>query len=95
MRLTEESFMAGRSDNGGWSHEQLHLVGVRIPLKRGWQRRLLAAQPEISDEAYRTFLSLRNKHLGPKKVARIAARRSLQESFKDATAHLRAIVGRE
>ena len=49
MRLTEEAFLAGKSDNGGWSHEQLHLVGVRLPLKRGWQRRLIASEPEISD----------------------------------------------
>lgn len=95
MRLTEEAFLAGKSDNGGWSHEQLHLVGVRLPLKRGWQRRLIASEPEISDEAYRQFLALRNKHLGPQKIARIAARRSLQESFKEPAAHLRSIMGKE
>lgn len=72
MELTREMLMIGQSVNGGWSRAQTDLLGVAYPLERGWARRVIGSQ--ITEENYRRFMALKDKHLGPKKLVRAASK---------------------
>jgi ribonuclease HI len=56
VTLTRELIHAGRGDDGGWTREQLALLGVPWPPKRGWVR--AAAGNAIEPAVYETFLKL-------------------------------------
>lgn len=72
MRLTHEAIEAGRSLNGGWSKEQVMLLGVKWPLVPGWKNGLIGR--EVPDENYQRFLLLKDVHLGSRALDRAASK---------------------
>ena len=63
MILTHELIEAGQSRNGGWSEEQLRLLGVEWPPVAGWKERL--AGRFLGDGVYAEFVTLKDAHLPP------------------------------
>jgi len=61
VRITRQLLASGASRNGGWSKEQLGLLGVTWPPKRGWVRRIVGKW--IDEEAVIEFFNLANQHL--------------------------------
>lgn len=61
VTITKEILEQGRSVRNGWSHRQLHLLGVETPLKNGWQHTLIGRQVPMSN--VNEFLSLKDQHL--------------------------------
>lgn len=51
----------GRSRTGGWSKEQLALIGVSWPPEKGWKKRV--ARMDIPAETIERFIQLKDKHL--------------------------------
>jgi len=72
MKLTREDIEKGRSLNGGWSQRQLELLGVKWPLPKGWARSLVGM--EVSEDAYRRFIAMKDQHLREKTLSRLADR---------------------
>ena len=62
MKLTNDIIEAGRSSEGGWSEEQLRLIGVGWPPYPGWKRDKVGA--EVADEKVAEFLRLKDAHIG-------------------------------
>lgn len=60
MKITYLFIEQGKSDRGGWSDAQIHLLGEDTKI-HGWKRRLIGK--EISEETATEFLSLKNIHL--------------------------------
>lgn len=60
MEITEEFLSAGMSERGGFSRQQLELLGISWPPSQGWKRALLGQS--ISDEVAGAFLALANQH---------------------------------
>lgn len=88
MKLTRESIEAGKTDNGGWTGEQMRVLGVEWPPTKGWTHRLIGK--EVSEEVYATFLDLRlsrvRRKIGapkrpPKEHAELFADDASPESF--------------
>lgn len=61
MRLTKQMLLDGKSSRGGWSREQMRLLGVRWPLRKGWMDNVV--YEDFPDETIRQFLELRDMHL--------------------------------
>lgn len=61
MKLTYELLDAGKSKNGAWSRQQLQVLGVKWPRKKGWMRRIVGQ--EYDAEVIDLFLKLKDKHL--------------------------------
>lgn len=59
--ITQKLIESGASRFGGWSHAQLRLLGVEVPPRKGWRRRI-DGQPIAPADA-RRFLALRDAHL--------------------------------
>jgi predicted GIY-YIG superfamily endonuclease len=79
MHITEAFLQSGASDRGGWSRDQLTLLGVDWPPPRGWKRALLGQC--ISDEDAEKFIALRRTSDGasggqPTRTGSAAARRT-------------------
>jgi hypothetical protein len=60
VTITKEFIEAGMCESGGWSREQLRLIGVSWPLVRGWKDR--AVGREISHSDAEIFLALKCAH---------------------------------
>ena len=58
MRLTNDLIVAGFSDSGGVTRQQIERLGVEYPPKSGWEKRLIGTV--ISQEKYDFFIKLRN-----------------------------------
>ena len=58
--ITKEILDKGRSYKGSFNYDQLKFLGCKIPLKKGWEKRLLGI--EVSEENVNSFLALKNKH---------------------------------
>ena len=61
VTLTAEMVHAGKSRQGGWSREQLELLGVDWPPVEGWIGR--ACSRRWPGTTVATFLRLKDKHL--------------------------------
>lgn len=60
MKLTEQMLMAGASAKGGWNADQLRALGFP-GFKEKWKDRAIGMW--VTDEQYKMFLSLKDKHL--------------------------------
>lgn len=65
MVITWELLNSGKSENGGWSREQLELLGVEWPGEPWWYRKVIGKV--IPDADAERFVSLRNQHLNATK----------------------------
>lgn len=61
MKLTKEIIFKGRSQNGGWSRNQVRLLGLDWPLEKGWIDRLVGT--ELAQEKVDEFLGIRDAHV--------------------------------
>lgn len=59
--VTKVLIDAGQSSAGGWSREQLAILGVAWPPRRGWRRRCHGK--EIPNSEAVRFCELKNAHL--------------------------------
>jgi hypothetical protein len=59
--LTEDILEISKSYKGGWSKDQLNLIGVKWPPENGWKSSVLGKI--YPKEIMATFVSLKNKHL--------------------------------
>lgn len=57
MILTRENIHAGASEQGGWTKQQLALLGVPTPPQKGWLTRLIGRH--IDARTYREFMALK------------------------------------
>lgn len=48
IRITEEFLCAGASARGGWTREQLRLLGVSWPLPKGWKHAIIGQVVDIA-----------------------------------------------
>jgi hypothetical protein len=71
-KTLEDILEAGMSDSGGWSAEQLKILGEDWPPKPGWKLRTLGK--EIEDKEIERFIRTKNDHLSKKKKQKIAIR---------------------
>lgn len=62
MEITKELLAAGASQRGGFSKQQIALLGISWPLQRGWKKSIIGGV--ISDEAAEEFVSLSDQHRG-------------------------------
>jgi hypothetical protein len=62
IRIDVEFLDKGKSRKGTWNYDQLKLLGVETPLKKGWYKRLLGIK--ISKEKAEKFICLKDAHLG-------------------------------
>lgn len=79
--LTADILDMGLSANGAYNYDQLHTLGVSIPLKKGWRRELIGKT--ISHEALDRFLALKNAHLPSEKRANQAVTEEIIEICRD------------
>lgn len=54
--LTDASITAGATNRFGWNYEQLAVLGVRLPPRKGWKTELIGTY--VSREKYLRFLTL-------------------------------------
>jgi hypothetical protein len=66
--LTIDLLDQGLSVNGAYNYDQLHTLGVEIPLKKGWRRELVGKR--VSSEAVDRFLALKDAHIPAEKRAK-------------------------
>lgn len=59
--VDKELIEAGKTERGSWRREQLAILGVSWPPRKGWKARLEILRPVISDADARRFLELREK----------------------------------
>lgn len=77
MILTREFLDKGKTSRGGWTREQLRMVGVSWPPVQGWQLGVLGV--EVTDTLAETFLTLgrvRKKTLTPKATPELLSRKN-------------------
>lgn len=60
--ITDELIEAGKSARGGWSREQLRLLGIPWPPPAGWKRKVLGAR--IRADSAEQFIRLRDRSGG-------------------------------
>lgn len=78
--LTRDFIDQGRSRYGGWSREQLALLGVGWPAQKGWARKHVGKS--ISQHAAIRFLALKNAHIvSGKKSGAIKRRRHVEREL--------------
>lgn len=51
----------GRSKNGGWSRDQLSLLGIPWPPPKNWKKHISKNPPKTAD--WDAFLELKDRHL--------------------------------
>lgn len=78
MRLTNDLIVAGFSDGGGVTRQQIELLGVEYPPKSGWKKRLIGT--DISQEKYDFFIKLRNSS---KKMQKKFAEKQIKQQSLD------------
>jgi hypothetical protein len=61
IQLTAPLIRSGATAAGGWTAEQLNLIGVDWPPESGWIKR--AEGREVDVETFDLFLALGSKHL--------------------------------
>ncbi len=61
VKLSHELIESGQSDHGGWSQEQLALLGVEWPPLKGWKKRIVGREVQAGNVL--KFLKLKNAHL--------------------------------
>ena len=61
VTITDVLLLAGESSNGSWSHAQLKLLNVPLPLKKHWKRDVIGKR--ITVRAAREFVKLHDAHL--------------------------------
>lgn len=61
MKITQELIESGQSGNGGWTREQLELIGVQWPPKHGWRQRVQGM--EIPEADAQKFVAMRGMTL--------------------------------
>lgn len=59
MTVTEKIIENGMSNHGGWNKEQLAILGVKWPPKKGWKQRLIGT--EITELQYVNFIYRRGR----------------------------------
>jgi len=64
--ITEELLASGASERGGFSREQLELLGIAWPLQAGWKRAAIGT--EVSDAAATAFVELAGQHIQAEKA---------------------------
>jgi len=64
MLITENLLKQAISSNGSYSYKQMKLMGLSVPPKKGWQKKLVGL--EITMEAADELVGLKDKHLGSK-----------------------------
>jgi len=70
MLITKELLDIGKSANGGWSDDQLELLGVpRCPKGKKWYKRLMGKS--VPDSSAKLFIELKNHHLKDNKTKTI------------------------
>jgi hypothetical protein len=57
MEWTKERIEQGESKRGGFSYSQLALLGVSLPPKKGWKRKLIGRVVDL--ETVKTFIALK------------------------------------
>lgn len=67
--VTKEILAQGMSLRGGWSMEQLRLLGVPTPLRSGWRKHLEGSM--VSEENIAAFLALKDKHFSEKTLNKL------------------------
>ena len=62
MKLTEKHFKLAISDNGGYSYNQMSILGIdpNVSTKK-WKKRVIGK--DYPQETIELFISLKNKHL--------------------------------
>ena len=60
--VTRSLMLSGMSKKGGWSKEQLSLLGVKWPPPSGWRRRVESFLI-ISGDTAKEFVALKDKHI--------------------------------
>jgi hypothetical protein len=61
--VTRELLEAGKSQRGGWTRQQLAILGVAWPPRRGWPCEVIGVRRLTADQRER-FLALRGQTLG-------------------------------
>lgn len=61
MEITDDFLAAGASSQGGFSRQQVELLGITWPPQRGWKKTIIGNS--IPDEIAEEFISLSNQHL--------------------------------
>lgn len=69
IQVTDEFLLAGASARGGWTHEQLRLLGIPWPAQKGWKRSLLGTTVDAANA--RRFLEIRAAQQAPVDVGKI------------------------
>lgn len=78
MILTSQIIDQGKSSRGGWSNEQMRLLGVS-DFTKGWRKRLIGSN--VDEQNIKLFLGLKDKHLGGGK--KIKTRKKPQFDYCD------------
>ena len=71
IQLTDDMIEAGRSEQDGWSREQLRLFGVSWPPAKHWKRRMAGSQ--FDERVVEEFLRLKDAHLPKVRVTAYAS----------------------
>lgn len=69
--ITNDMIVYGQSKHGGWSRDQLKLLGVDWPPAKGWKARIIGRT--ITQSQYEMFLVTRNLHFKPKRFSTLRA----------------------
>ena len=64
--ITDELVRQGENGSGGWNREQLKIIGVGWPPRRGWIRRAIGKV--ISDDDAARFVSMKGKTIRKSRV---------------------------
>ena len=59
--LTEELIEQARSKNGGWSKQQLEIIGVDWPPTKGWKKNITGEK--FKESKINAFIELKNDHI--------------------------------
>lgn len=61
MKITKEFLKRGMSRKGGLNKYQFAVLGLKHPLRKGWQKRLIGK--ELSEDKASKFIELKNWHI--------------------------------
>jgi hypothetical protein len=80
VEITHAFVEAGRSINGGWTKEQLAILGIDFPPVKGWKKKVCGRKQVIPRDQAERFLSLKDS--GRRAKARL--KREARREAKDA-----------
>lgn len=72
IQLTKGLIHEGRSLNGGWGREQVEALGLTWPLDKKWISGMIGVR--VTEEQYSRFLALKDRHLKPGTLEKLATR---------------------